>query len=31
MEQMELTGKILPGIPVEEHPFHLSCRREPKC
>ena len=21
MEQMELTGKILPGIPVEEHPF----------
>lgn len=21
MQQMELTGKILPGIPVEEHPF----------
>ena len=21
MEQMELTGEILPGIPVEVHPF----------
>lgn len=24
MEQMELTGEILPGIPVEVHPFPLS-------